>query len=163
MTRALSFVAVVVFVALASSARATEPKAIAVEKPFARASVGQAKVGAAYLTIRNSGDSDRLLRVSGDAAEAIELHTHAHEGGVMRMYKVEAIDVPAKEVVVLQPGGLHVMLMGLRAPLKEGSRLSLTLHFAKAGAVTVEMPIEAAGARAPGTGMDGHKGGHGKH
>jgi periplasmic copper chaperone A len=115
--------------------------------PWARASAGLARNGAAYLTIHNAGAAgDRLVAAAGDVAERIELHTHLMEGDVMKMRQVEAIDVPAGGDVALQPGGRHIMMIGLKAPLVEGERFPLTLRFAEAGEITVEFAVEAVGA-----------------
>lgn len=117
---------------------------IAVTDPFARASAGAAKTGAAFMTITNSGsEADSLVSASTPAAAEAELHTNVMDGSVMRMRPVQSIDVPADGEVSLQPGGLHVMLLDLKAPLKEGQTIPLTLTFAKAGTVTVEVPVKS--------------------
>jgi copper(I)-binding protein len=114
--------------------------------PWSRAT-GTATPGAAFLTIRNTGTlPDRLLAARGAVARTIELHTHIREGEVMRMRPVADIPVPPGETVRLQPGGLHIMLIGLAEPLRQGSRVPLTLVFERAGEVRVELAVEAAGA-----------------
>lgn len=136
---------------------------IAVEAPFARASAGPVKNGAAYLTLRNDGgEDDRLVAARAPVADRVELHTHLHENGVMRMRQVEAIEVPAGGMAMLKPGGDHVMLMGLKAPLKEGESFPLTLIFEKAGEITVDVAISGVGAM-QGHGDSSHHGGHGQH
>lgn len=101
-----------------------------------------ASAGAAFLTLDNGkGPDDRLLSAQGDVSTTVELHTHHMENGVMEMRKVDDIPVPAGKTVKLQPGGLHVMLIGLKAPLVEGETFPLTLNFEKAGAVTVEVAV----------------------
>ena len=97
--------------------------------------------GAAWLTIRNSGETDRLLGARSPAAERVELHTHIHEGGVMMMRRMEGLDVPAGGRVALEPGGDHLMLFGLKRGLKPGDTFPLTLLFEKAGRITVEMRV----------------------
>lgn len=125
-----------------------------VEGPFARATPGEGKVGVAYMTLKNTGtEADSLVSASSPAAAKVELHTHIHEGGIMRMRPVDSIDVPAGKTVELQPGGLHLMLIDLKAPLKEGEEISVTLDFAKAGTKTVEVPVKATAAMAPHSGM----------
>ncbi|MCC7016922.1 MAG: copper chaperone PCu(A)C [Rhodospirillales bacterium] len=131
------------FAALAQSGGVT------VENPFARPSAGTAGAGAAYMTIRNPGPADRLVAAASPAARAAELHTHIREGDVMRMRKVEAIEIPASGAAELKPGGLHVMLMGLVRPLKTGDAFALTLTFEKSGAVTIQVPVKEMGAGAP--------------
>lgn len=121
---------------------------LTIENPWARASV--AANGAAYMEIRTSGTApDQLIAASTPVAANAELHTHIVEGEVMRMRPVKAIDVNVGEPAVLKPGGLHVMLIGLKAPLKQGDHFPLTLNFAKAGSVEVEVAVEAPGAGGP--------------
>jgi copper(I)-binding protein len=76
----------------------------------------------------------------------VELHEMKMEGNVMRKREVSAVELPAGKAVELKPGGLHIMLMGLKAPLKEGDKFPLRLKFEKAGEVTVTVNVEAAGA-----------------
>ncbi len=129
---------------------------ITVEAPWARASAGKAKAGAAFMTLNNAGATDdKLIKASADVSKKAELHTHIREGDIMRMRRVEAIDVPAGGVATLEPGGDHVMLMGLREPLKEGETFPLTLTFENAGEVTVEVMVMKAGAMGHGS-MGGH-------
>jgi copper(I)-binding protein len=120
---------------------------ITVEGPWARASAGSARAGAAFMTLNNAGTADdKLIAASTTVADKAELHTHIREGDIMRMRPVEAIDVPAGGIAELQPGGEHVMLMGLKQPLKEGEAFPLTLTFEKAGPVTIEVTVTGAGA-----------------
>jgi len=97
--------------------------------------------GGAFLKIQNQGGADRLLAASSSAAGMVQLHSMAMDGNVMKMREVEAIELPAGKTVELKPGGLHIMLMGLKAPLKAGSSVPLTLKFEKAGAVTVNLTV----------------------
>jgi copper(I)-binding protein len=75
------------------------------------------------------------------------LHTHIRDGEVMRMRPVADIPIPPGETVRLRPGGLHVMLIGLKEPLRQGTTVPLTLRFERAGETTVQLEIQAAGAR----------------
>lgn len=116
-----------------------------IEHPWARASAGTAANGAAYMTIATTGTSaDQLIKADSPVAGKVELHTHIQDGDVMRMRPVSGITVNAGEPAVLRPGGLHVMLIGLKEPLKQGSQFPLTLTFEKAGTVTVQVGVEAA-------------------
>jgi copper(I)-binding protein len=134
---------------LSVPAHAQHKSAIEIAEPWARASAGT--TGAAYMTLRNTGDAaDRLIAASSPAAGKTELHTMTMEGDVMRMRPVAGIEVKPHGSTELKPGGLHVMLMGLKGPLKPGDRLALTLKFEKAGEVSVEVPVRAAGAMGPG-------------
>jgi hypothetical protein len=110
--------------------------------PWARASAGEAKNGALYLEIVNTGDTpDRLVGASTPAADMAELHMHMSENGIMKMRPVEAVDLAPGEHVVLKPGGLHVMLMGLKGTLVEGVMMPITLVFEKAGSIEVEAEV----------------------
>jgi copper(I)-binding protein len=114
---------------------------LVVENPWARESV--TRTGAVYLTVRNGGDQDdRLVGVSSEVADKAELHSSVMQDGVMKMRAVEAVDVPAHGEAVLEPGGLHIMLIGLKAPLEEGKSFALTLEFENAGGIEVMTTIE---------------------
>lgn len=128
---------------------AGEPAATAgsirIQQPFARAT--PAKVGGAFMVLQNGGSAaDRLLKAESPIAADVELHTHVKDGDAMRMRQVDGIPVPAGGAAKLEPGGYHVMLIGLKQPLKEGMHFPLTLTFEKAGRVTVEVPVQKAGA-----------------
>ena len=128
-----------------------------IDHPFARATAGPARAGAAYLRIENAGDNDRLIAASSDRAGKVELHSMEMTDGVMRMREVEGgVPVPANGNVALEPGGLHIMLMGLTQPLVEGERFPMTLTFEKAGTIEVEIAVEGVAA-----GADKHEGHHG--
>jgi hypothetical protein len=125
---------------------------VSVSAPWARASAGMAKAGAAYMTLDNTGSEPAtVVGCSTPIAAACELHTHTMDGDVMRMRQVPEIVVPAGETVALEPGGLHVMLMGLAAPLSEGDTLtvSLTLVGAAKGRVDVAVPVQGIGSSGP--------------
>jgi len=118
---------------------------IAIAAPFARAT--PVKVGGAFMVLRNSGKADdKLVKAASPVAEHVELHEHVMEDGAMRMRPVDGVPVPAGGSTALQPGGYHVMLIGLKQPLKEGERFPLTLTFEKAGTVTIEVPVVKPGA-----------------
>lgn len=138
-----------VLAAASSPAAAHHDHRIEVQDPWARAALA-GRTGAAYMTLVNPTDTpDRLLAAAAEVAESVELHANLHEGGVMRMRPVAAIEVHPGEPAVLAPGGLHIMLIGLRRDLKRGEAIRLTLTFEKAGKVEVEVPVLAAGARGP--------------
>jgi copper(I)-binding protein len=112
--------------------------ALTVHAPWARASIGAAKAGAAYFTVYNEGEEvDRLVAVASPVAKHAGLHTNLIEDGVAKMRPVEAVEVAPGEPAVLRPGGLHVMFMGLKAPLVEGEKFPLTLTFERAGEIEV--------------------------
>lgn len=150
-----------------SNSRETTIGAIRIVDPWARATAGMAMVGAAYMTIENTGAmADRLIEAASPVASKAELHTHIVEGDIMRMRAVEGIDLPPGEIVRLRPGGLHVMLINLTAPLQMGEHFPLTLTFAEGGTTTVEVEVLEPGATEPGGGHAGGSGdeqGHGHH
>ena len=133
--------------------------AIQLEQPWARESPPMVKNGAAYMTLVNTGaETDRLLSASGEVAETIELHTHLLENNVMKMRKVDAIEVAPGEPTALKPGGLHVMLLGLKKPLVAGQTFPLTLKFEKAGEVPVQVMVRGKDAATqPGSGHAHHQ------
>jgi copper(I)-binding protein len=124
---------------------------MAVERAWTRATPPSAKTASAYLVLRNVGSSDdRLLRIDSQVAETIEVHSMTMDGGIMRMRRLDApLTVPAGGEVRLDPGGLHLMMMGLKTPLREGERIKLDLVFERAGRVAVEIPIARLGATEP--------------
>ena len=133
---------------LAGPALADGP--MAVTAAWARAGAPSAKAGAAFLTVTNGGSaSDRLIAAETPVADKAELHTHMMDNGVMKMRPVDGIDVAPGTPVTLKPGGLHVMLLGLKQPLTEGSHFPVTLTFDKAGTVTVDVAVQGAAAMGP--------------
>lgn len=120
---------------------------LTIREPWTRAA-GRGGQGAGYLAIENRGAMpDRLLAASSPASGRVELHTHVRDGDVMRMREVPAIDLPPGRTVMLEPSGLHLMLIGLMAPLERGGNVPMTLRFERAGEVTVMLTVQAAGAR----------------
>ena len=104
-------------------------------------------MGATYATI-TSPAQDRLVGTETPAAARAELHTMTMDGTVVRMRPVEGgIALPAGQPVALAPGGLHIMLMDLKAPLQAGQSFPLTLRFEHAPAQTVTVTVEPIGAR----------------
>ena len=97
---------------------------------------------AVYLEIRNPGPRpDRLLGGETPAATSVEIHETVLEGDVARMRRREGLDLAPDRVLVLRPGGLHLMLLGLRGPLEEGDSLTLTLFFRDSPPVAVRVPV----------------------
>lgn len=143
------------------AAQTAAQSGIEVGQPWTRATAAGQGVGGGYLSLHNPGkSSDRLLGASSPAAERVELHRMAMEGDVMRMRPVESIDLPPGGRVELKPGGLHLMLMGLKQPLEAGKTVPLTLRFEKAGEVPVRLQVQAPGAPAQPQAGGGHGHGH---
>jgi len=131
----------------AASAHDTRLGKITIGHPYAWATAAPGQPASVYVTLDNQGEADRLVSASTTAALRVELHEMAMDGDVMRMRQLPAIELPAGQSVELKPGGLHMMLIGPRAPLKVGEGLLLKLKFEKAGEVTVYATIEAAGSK----------------
>jgi copper(I)-binding protein len=120
---------------------------IAIEEPWTRATPPGAKVGAGYMKIK-SVTADRLVGATSPAAAKVEMHVTEKKGDVMRMREVKAYEIPAGGSFELAPSGAHLMLVDLKAPLKEGTKVPVTLRFEKAGEVKVELQVRALGASA---------------
>jgi periplasmic copper chaperone A len=128
--------------ALTLAAAAAAHAQVAVEAPWARPTVPGQQGGGGFLVLRNtSASADRLVGGSTPVAERFELHTMSMKGDVMEMRQVDGIDLPAGQEVELKPGGLHVMLIGLKTPLKIGDKVPVTLKFEKAGPMTVQFEV----------------------
>ena len=153
MKRGSPALALSVAFALVTSAMAQDVRlgSLTVSHPWARASAGKARAGVAYVTITNDGRQvDRLVEVSSPVAGKARLHINMMEAAIMKMRPVKAIEISPGEPAVLKPGGLHIMLMGLKSPLKEGETFPMTLTFEKAGAIEVRVMVKKVGAMGPG-------------
>jgi copper(I)-binding protein len=130
-------------IATRASAHEITAGALTISHPWSRATAASAKVGALYLTVTNAGtEADRLLGVTTEIAERCELHLSGTSGDVMSMQMVEEVEIPAGGSASFAPKSAHVMLMGLKAPLKKGTSFPAVLHFEKAGDVTVEVTVQ---------------------
>lgn len=122
---------------------------VTIASPWARATPGALKIGAAYLEMTNRGAvADRLLGARTAAAERVEMHATTQDDGVMRMRPVESVALPPGQTVRFEPGGRHLMLVNLAAPLQAGGEIAMTLTFERAGALEVRVAIAPAGAAA---------------
>ena len=120
---------------------------IVVERPWARATPAGAKTGAAYVTLINNGDSsDSLLSATTPLADKVQFHSASEENGVSRMREMRTVEVAPGARVSFNPGGMHIMVVGLKHPLKEGQSFPLTLTFEKAGKEDVSVPVAKVGA-----------------
>lgn len=99
--------------------------------------------GVVYMRLLNAGDApDRLTGARSDVADSVEIHENRMEGNVMRMRPVpEGIPLPAGAAVELQPGGLHLMLIGLKRALKPGDRVQVILQFEISGPLPVDSEV----------------------
>jgi copper(I)-binding protein len=108
---------------------------------WARATPPGVENGAVYCKITNHGAADKLVGARSSVARNAEIHTSSSENGVVEMRHIEALPVGAGASVELAPGGTHVMLLGLAAPLAAGTKIALTLVFEAAGEIAVEVPV----------------------
>jgi len=124
----------------ALSAQAEET--LRIERAWTRATVPAQKAAGGFLRLTNSGaQDDRLIAASSPHAERVELHSMRLDGEVMRMRPVPAIPVAAGRATLLAPGGFHLMLMGLKAPLRAGETVAVTLRFERAGQREVQLEV----------------------
>jgi copper(I)-binding protein len=147
MKKYLMVMAALVFLlsACGASAPGDAQGGVEILAPYAHAA-GAGETSAAYMNIKNSGsEADTLLSASCDAVMMVQVMESTMEGDVMSMGDVPVIDIPAGSTVELNPGGYHIMLMDLKQELKAGDTIQVTLEFAKAGKVTLEVPILAPG------------------
>jgi periplasmic copper chaperone A len=115
---------------------------------------GQDQTGA-YVTLRNTGQHDHaLVKATSPAARVTELHTVVDEGGMKKMRPVPKMDIKAGSETKLQPGGLHIMLIGLQQPLHEGAHIAITLTFEDGSSKEISAPVRAISA--PGAMKPGH-------
>jgi len=129
---------------------------LTIAHPWARETAAGQDAGGAFLTIVNKGkQADRLVSGSTTVAREVQIHTMTVQDGVMRMRQLKnGLDIPAGKSVGLKPGGYHIMLMGLKQPLKRGTRVPVTLDFQKAGKLRVELVVEPITSTGPAGGHD---------
>lgn len=116
---------------------------ISVIEPHVRAVPPGQKISAAFLQLENSSNAmHSIVAASSPVADVVELHSHVHENGMMKMRRIASIDIPAKGKTVLKPGGLHIMLIGLKQKLQLDQKIPLTLEFADGSKKTIEAPVK---------------------
>jgi copper(I)-binding protein len=94
------------------------------------------------MTIKNAGKTpDKLVAASSPAAEKVETHVTVKEGDIFRMREVKGYDIPEGGTFELKPGGAHLMLVNVKAPLKEGDKVPLTLRFERAGQIKTDLQV----------------------
>ena len=146
---------------LALALFAVAPAAVAsnleAQEPYARSTPPGMQNSAAYFVLRNHGNQPRhLVAVASSVAAKVELHTHLHEDGMMMMRQVESVEVPRRGVVKLEPGGLHVMLLGLKHPLEPGQHIDLTLQFDDGSSLELRPEVRHPSGHAPQHGHHHH-------
>lgn len=139
---------------------------IKVDNPYVRATPPNLPNSAAFMTLINNSNKDMaIVNATSNVSKVVELHTHDMKDGVMKMYQIPQIDIPANGKTVLKPGGLHVMFIGLYKPLKKGEEVTFTLEFANGKTRTITAPIKTVmgGMKHHGMNKHGHHGHHMKH
>jgi copper(I)-binding protein len=119
---------------------------VEVRDAYARAVPPGQSNSAMFMQLTNDSGTDRaVVGAESPVCKAAELHTHIHQGGMMMMRRIDRIDLPAGKTVALQPGGLHVMLIGLKRLLVPGESVDLTLIFADGSRQLVKGPVRRIG------------------
>ncbi|MBO0661002.1 copper chaperone PCu(A)C [Jiella sp. MQZ9-1] len=149
-TTALAIAALIATVASAD-AQPVKVGALVIENAWARATLPNAPVAGAYMTIKNTGKtSDRLIGGTTSAAKEVQVHEMKMDGSVMTMRRLkDGLEIPAGGTVTLQPGGVHLMLMKPAKRIREGETLPVTLMFKKAGSMKVDFAVEKPDAMRP--------------
>ena len=131
---------------MAGAVSANAAAQVSVSRPWIRATVPVQKSSGAFMVLTSKQDA-RLIEVTSPVASGVEMHQSQQQGDLMKMAQVDAIDLPAGKSVNLASGGYHLMLIGLKQQLKEGSTVPLTLVVqsskGKRTQVTVAVPIKA--------------------
>jgi copper(I)-binding protein len=135
----------------AEPAPAAHPSTMVIDNAWSRATPGGATVGAGYFTVTNKGSvPDRLIGVTSAVADHAEVHEMVMKDGVMMMRPLaNGIEIKPGETVQLKPGGNHVMMFGLKQPLKAGEKVRGTLTFEKAGILDIEYAVQGIGGPPP--------------
>jgi copper(I)-binding protein len=136
----LFLVGLLVCAPAASAQTVTPSNAIQVSHIWSRASA--VTTGAVYMTILNKSEQDdRLIGAACELAAKAELHQDMQDNGVMKMRPIDGVPINAKGLAVLKPGGMHLMLTGLKQPLAAGQSFPLTLEFEKAGRIEITVSV----------------------
>lgn len=123
--------------------------ALEIRDAWVRESIGSAKTAAGFLELHNGGqEAVTVTGISCESAERAQLHTTVRDGDVMRMRPIESIAIAPGETVPLQPGGMHIMFMGVDEPLRPGMQVDLTLTLSNGRAGHLKVPVRALNANA---------------
>jgi copper(I)-binding protein len=127
---------------LSFSAMANQATDLEVENPFVREMPPMAPATGAFMTFINPTESEiTVIKAQSDAAKKVELHTHIHDNGVMRMREIPEIKVPAMGQAELKPGGLHIMLINPTRKLTEGDRVDIVITFQDGSEKVIQAPV----------------------
>ena len=116
---------------------------VKIENAYVRATPPHLPNSAAFMSIKNDSNEDiSIIKAVSNVSKVVELHIHQIKDGVMAMYQIPKIDIAANSKTVLEPGGLHIMFIGLKKPLKVGENVNLTLEFSNGEIQTVTAPVK---------------------
>jgi copper(I)-binding protein len=137
-----SFAAAVLVAVVTTACGGASSGNVAVDDPWARTSAMMQTAGAVYMEL-SADEADALVAASVDPsiAPTVEIHETSGDGDMMSMSPVDSIELPAGETVPLEPGGYHIMLLGLVDPLEDGTSFDLTLEFENGESQTVEVEV----------------------
>lgn len=127
----------------AADRQAASAGKIRISGAWTRPTAAGMPMGVAYFVIHNGGVADAVVAASTPAAARVEFHQTTLSDGMARMRPLPEIDVPAGATVAVAPGGIHLMLVELAAPLAVGTRVPLTLVFRNAGKIEISLAVEA--------------------
>ncbi len=125
-----------------ASAAIHAEEAVTIAHPWVRATAPGQRVASAYLEISSAAPS-KLVAASSPVAGSVELHSMRLENGIMKMRQLESLELPAKQTVKFEPGGLHIMLLALKRPLKLGDKIPLRLTLQRADGSTTVVEAQA--------------------
>ncbi len=127
---------------LAATVAATAADSIVIVDPYVRAIPPGQTVSAAFMQVKNTSDQKHaIVKAKSTISKVVELHTHTQESGMMKMRQVEKMEIPANGETILQPGGLHIMLIDLHDALKLDQKVALTLEFEDGSTKDIEAPV----------------------
>jgi len=157
--RLLSGLMAALLISTTAHAHSVRQGALEIIHPHIPVPSASAKTAAGYMGISNDGpEADRLIAIETPIAKSAKLHgTETGDDGIARMTALEGVEVPAGDTIVLEPGEMHIMLMGLTATLHEGDMIPATLVFEKAGRVPFEFMVDPADGMDHSTMHHGHK------
>lgn len=137
----LFFIFSLVLILLGVGCSDRDISSVTVKNAWVRQNIPPQSMTAAYLAIHNEGMATALISASTPVAEVAEIHVMTTDGNIMRMKKIDRLPIPEDGSATLQPGGNHLMLIGLRRDLAPGDSLALTLTFANGYAQEVRAPV----------------------
>jgi len=137
-------------VAMPSFAAGTAADNVTAVDPYVRLAPPGQMVTGAFVVLKNNDDKDhKVVKADNPASKVTELHTHTMEGGMMKMRPVKDIEIKAKGETALKPGGLHIMMIDLKQPLKEGENVAISVTFEDGSSKKFDAPVRKPQAAMP--------------